>query len=230
MPSFNTELSFWVTHLLTSGHTSYALPHSVLLVSTFPLDWPVSHLRGTLFLYPYFFLISSLFWFAPLLFPLPRNPQQSQVPFMYHVSPVSPSFPKLHHLRDVFLMVMTSALQHWPHFCSATNGIYQKIFNKTLVLRHSDRKWGRLHRTLKFYLFFSSFISERKWHKNTTVTTCLITLFCQLLSQKMLYFKGSQPVQRKAVEYGNVFIHLVSHPCSFEFQIMKPIALVLFPE
>lgn len=118
----------------------------------------------------------------------------------------------------------------WPHFCSATNGIYQKIFNKTLVLRHSDRKWGRLHRTLKFYLFFSSFISERKWHKNTTVTTCLITLFCQLLSQKMLYFKGSQPVQRKAVEYGNVFIHLVSHPCSFEFQIMKPIALVLFPE
>lgn len=77
---------------------------------------------------------------------------------------------------------------------------------------------------------FSSFISERELHKKTAVTTCVVILFCELLSQKMLDFKGIQPVQRKTVEYGNVFIHLVSHPCSFEFQIMKPIALVLFSE
>lgn len=166
------------------------------------------------------FSLSSFFPFVQKTLPY------FQVPLLHKVSPAIHPSPS--HFWDVFLTIMTSALHHWAHLCFAPSGIYLQISNKPLVFRHSQTEREEDYKGHRH--FTSSFILERKRYEKTTVTTCVIILFCQLLSQKMLYLKGSQPAQRKTVEYGNLFIHLVSHPCSFEFQIMKPIALVLFPE
>lgn len=217
---------------LPGCHATYPRPCSALPFSTFPLESPAFYLRGTVFLSPYFFLLSSIFLLMPpLLFPLHRK---SCTSFKLVGCPMFPllvcSSPSL---------AILGVCSWWLWLLSFITGFIWVLLPIASSSRYLISLWcsdihGRKVRQTAWDTanpsLFSSFISERERHKKTAVTTCVVILFCQLLSQKMLDFKGIQPVQRKTVEYGNVFIHLVSHPCSFEFQIMKPIALVLFPE
>lgn len=93
-------------------------------------------------------------------------------------------------------------------------------------LKVSQITWGCIE--IYTLLFFFHLRKEMAQEDNSNYMCNNFILPAAVLER--FYFKCSQPVQRKAVEYGNAFVHLVSHPCSFEFQIMKPIALALFPE
>lgn len=217
---------------LPGCHASYGRPCSALLFSVFPLECPAFHLRGTAFLSPYFFLLSSIFLLtSPSPFSFAQKIlHQFQARWLPNVSPASPPSPSL---------TILGVCSWWLWLLSFITGFIWVLLPMASSSRYLISLWcsdihGQKVRQTAWDMaipsLFSSFISERERHKKTAVTTCVVILFCELLSQKMLDFKGIQPVQRKTVEYGNVFIHLVSHPCSFEFQIMKPIALVLFSE